>query len=129
MLVGPVPSVLEELLAADVGLLDALLRQLVHHLGFGGDGGVVGARHPAGVLALHAGAADQDVLNRVVHHVAHVKHTGHIGRWDHDGIGFAFVRGGVEVVLVHPVFVPFAFNFLRAVFAADFHSRKNEAQK
>jgi hypothetical protein len=27
----------------------------------------------------------------------------------------------VEVVLVHPVFVPFAFNFLRAVFAADLH--------
>jgi hypothetical protein len=35
----------------------------------------------------------------------------------------------VEVVLVHPMLVPFAFNFRRAVFAADFHSRKNEAQK
>jgi hypothetical protein len=35
----------------------------------------------------------------------------------------------VEVVLVHPVFVPFAFNFLRAVFAADFHSRKKMKRK
>ena len=57
MFVGPFPGMLQELLARQVGLLDALSGQFVHHLGFGGNRSMVGTRHPAGVLAFHAGAA------------------------------------------------------------------------
>ena len=40
---------------------------------------MVGTRHPASVLALHAGAAYKDILNGLVEHVSHVEYTRHIG--------------------------------------------------
>ena len=55
MLFFPFPGVLEKFLATDLLLGDAHGLQLGDHLGLGGDGGVVRARHPAGVLAVHAG--------------------------------------------------------------------------
>ena len=99
---GPIPSVLEEGIPAEVGLLDALVAELADHLGFGGDGGVVGARHPAGVLALHARPADEHVLNGVVEHVPHVQHARHIGRRDDHGVGLAVVRDAPEGLGVFP---------------------------
>ena len=91
VLVGPFPSVAEKFFARQLLLLDALLCQAVDHLGFGGDGGMVCARHPAGVLALHAGTANEDVLNRIIEHVAHVEHTRHVGRRDDYGVGLACI--------------------------------------
>ena len=72
VLVGPVPCMLEELLACKVALLDALLGEAVHHLSLGSDGSMVGARHPACVLALHASTTHENVLYSIVEHVAHV---------------------------------------------------------
>ena len=72
MLVSPLPSVLQELLSGQVTLSDALLSQLVHHLSLSSDRGVVGARHPTGVLAIQTSLADEDILNGVVEHVTHV---------------------------------------------------------
>ena len=91
VLMSPVPGMGEELLTGQVALLDALLGQLAHHLGFGGDGGMVGAGHPEGILALHACAPHQDVLYGVVQHVSHVEHACHIGGRNHDGVGLASV--------------------------------------
>ena len=72
VLVGPVPCMLEELLACEVALLDALLSEAVHNLSLGGDRSMVGARHPACVLALHASTTHENVLYSIVEHVAHV---------------------------------------------------------
>ena len=91
MLVSPVPGMLKELLACQVVLLDALLSQLLHHFGLSSDRGVIGARYPAGVLALHAGTTHQDVLNGVVQHVTHVQHTRNIGRRNNDCVGFTSI--------------------------------------
>ena len=115
MLVGPVPSMLQELLACEVQFLDALLCQTVHHLCLGGYGCVVGAGNPTSVLALQACTAHQDVLDGVVEHVAHVQHTGHIWRWDNHGIGFTTIGFAAEQFVVQPVLVPFALHFGRAV--------------
>ena len=115
MFVGPGPRVLEELFAGQVGLFDALTGQTVHHFGFGGDGGMVGTRHPAGVKAHHARTTHQDVLNGVVEHVAHVQHARHIGGRNDDGIGFAAVGGRFEQGMVDPILVPFRFDFGRTV--------------
>ena len=76
---------------------------------------MVGAGHPQGVLALHAGAAHQDVLDGVVEHVSHVQHTGHVGRRNDYGVGFTLVGLRVEELVLHPVLVPFAFNLGGAV--------------
>ena len=45
---GPVPGVDEELLAGEVGFLDALRGELGDDLGLGCDRGMVGAGHPEG---------------------------------------------------------------------------------
>ncbi len=76
----PLPGVFHELVAGEVALVDAPFLEHIDHLGFGGDGGVVGAGHPAGVEPHHAGAAHEDVLYGVVEHVAHVEYAGDVGR-------------------------------------------------
>ena len=73
-----------------------LCGEAVHHLCLGGDGSMVGARHPAGILPLHARTAHQYILDGVVEHVAHMQHTRDVGGRDDDGIGFPFIRLGVE---------------------------------
>ena len=83
VLMGPVPGMLQKFLTRQVALLDALLGQAVHHLGFCGYRGMVGARHPACILAFHTGAAHQYVLYRLVQHVAHVQDARHVGRRYH----------------------------------------------
>ena len=57
MFIRPFPSVFQEFVAGKVRLLDALCGKLVHHLGLGSNGSMVGSRHPAGILAFHAGTA------------------------------------------------------------------------
>ena len=62
----PLPDALDEGLAAKVVTAQALLGQLALHHILGGDPGVVHARQPQGVVALHAAAPDQRVHQRVV---------------------------------------------------------------
>ncbi len=85
----PLPDPLDELLAAEVVPVCALLGQLALDHVLGGDAGVVGAGHPERVVALHALPADEDVLERVVQRVAHVQDAGDVGRRDDDGVAAA----------------------------------------
>ena len=73
MFVSPFPGMLQELVAGKVCLLDALCGKFVHHLGLGSNGCMVGSRHPAGILAFHAGTAYQNILNGIIKHVSHVE--------------------------------------------------------
>ena len=100
MLVGPLPSMLEELLTGEVALLDALFGELLHHLGFGSDRGMVGTRHPASILAQHTCTAHENVLDGIVEHVSHVEHTRHVGWGDDHCIGLAAVGLRVEEFVV-----------------------------
>ena len=111
VLLLPFPGVLEEFLAADVLLGDAHGLELRDDLGFGGDGRVVRSRHPACVLAVHAGVADEDIVQGIVQDVTHVQDARHIGRRDHDRIGFLFIGFGMEELVVQPVGVPFVLHF------------------
>ena len=117
VLVGPGPGMLQELLTCQVVLLDALLGQFLHHLCLGGNRSVVSTRHPACILAFHAGTTYKNVLDGVVQHVAHMQHTGHIGRWDDDGIWFAAIGLTAEKLVVQPILVPFGFDLFGVVFA------------
>ena len=85
----PVPDAVDERLAAEIVARLSLGLQLAldHHLR--GDSRVVGSRLPEGVLALHPGEADQDVLERVVERMPHVKAARDVGRRDNDRIGGA----------------------------------------
>ena len=115
VLVGPLPGVLQKLVARQVMLFDALFGQLSHHLGFGCNRGVVGARHPAGILAFHASVAHQDVLNGIVEHVSHVEHTRHIGRGNDYCVRLATIRLRAEELVVQPILIPLRFDRLRVV--------------
>ena len=101
-------------LAAEVvaGLALGLKLALDHHLG--GDAGVVGARLPQGVVALHAVIADQRVHDRVLERVAHVQAAGDIRRRDHDAVGFAVARRG-EIAGLFPGLVQAQLDGVRVV--------------
>ena len=104
--VFPRPGALQKAVPAHHFLGQAVRPHGLHHLGLGGNGGVVGAGHPQGGVALHALVADEDVLPGVVHGVAHVQLAGDVGRRHDDGEGlFAAVDFGVEVAVVAPVLV------------------------
>ena len=85
----PAPDPPDERLAAEIvaGLSLGLELALDHHLGR--DPRVVGPRLPERVLALHAGKADQDVLQRVVERMPHMEAARDIGRRNDDRIGSA----------------------------------------
>src|SRR3712207_1114859 len=70
--IRPLPGVPEKLLSREIALLDALLCQSLYDLRLCSDGGVVGAGHPASIVAGYAGTADEDVLDRIIEHVPHV---------------------------------------------------------
>ena len=106
----PLPGILQKLLTAEVVLVDAFLAQHGHYFGLGGYGGVVGARHPAGLLALHARPADEHILDGVVEHMPHVQHPGNVRGWYYDGIGlFVGVGLGMKKALVQPAGIPLVF--------------------
>ena len=66
-------------------------------LHLGGDAGVVGARQPEHFFAVHARLAGEDVLDRVIEHVAHVEHAGDVRRRNDDGISRALGRDARRV--------------------------------
>src|SRR3954447_11430583 len=71
---------LEECVAADLLALEALALEVAldHHLR--SDAGMVGADHPQSVLAEHALAAGEHVLQRDVQRMADVQRAGDVGR-------------------------------------------------
>ena len=110
MFVRPVPRMSEELLAGQVGFVDALFFQPFDDFGFRGNRRVVGAGNPAGVLALKPCAAHENVLYRLVQHVSHVQYARHVGRRDDDGVRRPAVRLAVKETFVQPVLIPAAFD-------------------
>ena len=104
--VFPCPGALQKAIAAQHFFGQALLAHGGNHLGFGGNGSMVGARHPQSGIALHALVAGQDILPGFVHGVAHVQLAGNIRRRHYDGERlFAAVDLGVEIALIAPFLV------------------------
>ena len=70
----------------------------------GGDAGMIGARHPQRVEALHPLPADQDVLQRIVQGVPQVQGAGDVRRRDDDACRACGRRSGsaVKVSLLLP---------------------------
>ena len=120
----PCPCALQKTVAADHLLGQALGAHSFHHLSLGSNGGVVGAGHPQGGIALHPLGADEDILHGVIHRMPHVQLTGNIRRRHHDGVGF-LVRIGlrVEVAAIQPELVDTIFHLTGIVLLCKlFHS-------
>src|SRR5262245_53368779 len=68
---------------------------------------VVRARHPQGVVALHALPADEYVLKRVVQRVTEVQRAGYVGRGNDDRIRrVRWIGFAMEIALFVPKRVP-----------------------
>ena len=105
---APGPDALHQPVAAEVVAGQALLlEQLLLHLHLGGDPGVIGAGEHERLVPLHALAADDIVVDRVLHGMAHVQLAGDVGRRDGDAVRGPFrVRPGPEPARRLPAFVP-----------------------
>ena len=111
----PLPGMTQELFPADVFLGDALGLELGNHLAFSSYGSVVRARNPAGVLAVHAGLADEDIVKGIVQYMPHVQDSCHIGRRYHYGIRLFIVGFAVEAFMGKPPGIPLVFHILCTV--------------
>ena len=110
----PGPGALQEAFAADVLLGDALGLERLDHLDFRGDGGMVGAGHPQGGVALHAMIANQHILRHFVQRVADVELAGDVRRRHDDGEGLLVrVDDRLEGPGRFPLFVDARFHILR----------------
>ena len=117
VLVLPMPDPLEEFLPPQVVPGQALLlAQALLHLDLGGNAGVVGARHPQRVVALHPLVAHQNVLQGFVQRVTHVQLSGDV-RWGNDDrkVLGPFVRVGREIALVAPALIDAVLKIRRPV--------------
>ena len=128
VLVAPLGGDLDEFLAAEVvARLTFLLTEFLFDAGLRGDAGVVGAREPEGGFAFLTGAADHDVLQRVIEQVAHVQDASDVGRRDHHRERFAGVVDlALEATGGDPAVVPLLFDALGFVRFGDFSHRKEE---
>ena len=126
VLVAPLGCDLDELLAAEVMAgLAVVLTQVFFDARLRGDTGVVGAGQPEGGFAFLASAAHHDVLQRVVEQVAHVQHTGDVGRRDHDRerrTGRIDLAG--EAASGDPAVIPLLFDPLGVVGLGNFGHRE-----
>ena len=123
VLLAPLPAVFQELFAADLSLVDAHLLQVLGYLDLRRDRGVVRARLPESLIALHSLPADQDVLHRVVECVAHVKLAGDVWRRHDDRERFLVrVHFRMEIPALHPLLVQPVLKSLRIVGLFEFLS-------
>ena len=90
----PLPHTGDEVLPAQVVAALFLLLQLALDHDLRGDAGVVGARDPRRVEALHAVVARQAVHDGLVERVPHVQRAGYVGRRQLNGEVLA-ARGGL----------------------------------
>ncbi len=112
----PVPDFFQEGFAFEIVATLALFGQLALHHVLGGDSGVVGARHPQCILALHAPPTNQHILNGIVERMTHVQDSGHIRRRNHNSRGFLGIRRlRGERLLLQPFGIPLFLNILRIV--------------
>jgi len=118
----PFPNTLEEAVAAQVVARLALGLELALDHDLRCDTGMVGARHPVGIVALHAVAADQDVHEGLLEGMPHVQRARDVGRRELDAIG---LRTGIarmaEIAALLPFGIPASLNAVRVEAFVEFH--------
>ena len=111
----PIPNALKKRFAPEVVARFAFrLFELFFNHDLRGDARVVRAREPKDFFAVETRFARENVLNRIVEHMPHVKHARNVRRRDDDGIrraAFAYARGiGGKAAFIDPVFIPTGFD-------------------
>ena len=127
LFIFPFPDFLQKFFTAKVvAMFDfSFLLERALDDGLRGDASVIRAGQPQNFLAVHARLAGEDVLDRVVEHMAEREHAGDVRRRDDDGIcGLRRFRIRDEKFSVEPELIPFVLDRLRLVCFWDFHEKK-----
>ena len=82
----PVPNAFEELFAAEFITVRSLFTQRSLNLGLRSDTGMVTARNPNGIVALHAAETNQNILQRIVKGMPHMQLPRDIWRRDNHAV-------------------------------------------
>ena len=99
----PLPRPFQETLSAQLPLVNTFLTKLIRHLDLRGDGCVVRAGNPQGIVSLHPFITDQNILQRLIQRMPHVELSGHVWRRNHDSKRFsAPVRFRMKIFSSHP---------------------------
>jgi hypothetical protein len=107
----PLPDPFNELLPPQGVAVEAFGRELFLDHILSGNSRMVCPRKPEGFITLHPFESNQTILQGIVEGMSDVKHTGHVGGWDYNGVrrpGRMFI--GPEITLFFPVRIPFFFN-------------------
>ncbi len=123
----PVPDPLQKPLPAQVVAAQALIfAQLLLHLHLGGDARVVRPGEVERRVPLHPLVPDEHVLEGVVHGVAHVELSRHVGRGHDNGEGLPFgVPVSPEAAVLLPALVNAGLHLLGLVDLGQFFSHVN----
>ena len=117
VLLLPFPDPADEFIPAQIvtaGIF--LVPQILVHPGFGSDTGVIRTGEPADFLAQHPVITDQNILKRIVQHMAQRQDPRHIRRRDDNGIGLLIgSRITVEIIAVFPDGIPLGFHLGRLI--------------
>ena len=101
----PAPHAAQKFFAPDVVSRHAFGIELALDDHLGRDAGVIGARLPEGVVALHAVITHQGIHDGVLEGVTHVQAARDIGRRNHDAVGLTLATR-LEVAIFFPYPVP-----------------------
>ena len=114
--VHPFPHALHERLSSEVLPRESFLLELALHDVLGRDPGVIRARYPHRVPALHSLESDEDVLDRVVQPVTHMQGSRDIRRRDRDHVRiFRIGCLDMERASIEPPFIQRRFDPRRVV--------------
>ena len=99
----PIPNLLQELFASQIISGETFLAQFLLHLDLCSNACMINPRNPQCIVALHPLKANQGILQRCIHSVAHVQLTSNVWRRHYDGKGLlALVPDGMEIATVYP---------------------------
>ena len=109
VLLLPFPDALNKGLAPEILTALTLLAERLLDDVLSRDAGMVGTGEPKRILTLHTAPPDENILNRLVERMAHVKNTRHVRRRNYYGIALAVARLLMKITVLLPKRIPLCF--------------------
>ncbi len=106
----PLPDPFQKLLPAKIIAAFSFGAQRLFHFRLRCYAGMIAARHPQGVISLHAPPADQNILQSIIHCMSHMQLSSNIRRRNHNAVRLLVwlcLRMKQSVLL--PIRIPFFF--------------------
>ena len=118
----PLPYTFQEFFTAEIIFIETFFSDLLFDLDLRCDAGMIFARQPQDIVALHSLVTDQNILQGIIERMPHVQLTGDIWRRQHNAVRFFFrICFIMEYTMIFPEVIPFLFDLTGIVFSQIFH--------